>query len=118
MGRMICETCPSLDVRDLVRRGLFRLGLDIPLRWTCRGQLLDYASVHVEADSVVLLFRLHPSGANRWIDAEQNIPVVWTTCNFGGRRPWFLCTSHSDGEYCGRRVAILYRAGDVFACRR
>jgi hypothetical protein len=25
---------------------------------------------------------------------------------------------YSDGRYCGRRAAILYGAGELFACRR
>ncbi|MDP9479959.1 MAG: hypothetical protein M3R38_30570 [Actinomycetota bacterium] len=33
--------------------------------------------------------------------------LVWTPCNFGGERPWFVC----PGEGCARRVAILYGPG-------
>jgi hypothetical protein len=29
-----------------------------------------------------------------------------------------LCPIYTDGRYCGRRVAVLYGAGDYFACRR
>jgi hypothetical protein len=39
-------------------------------------------------------------------------------CRFGGRRPWLTCSAHSNGRYCGRRVAMLYLAGELFACRR
>jgi hypothetical protein len=39
-------------------------------------------------------------------------------CHFGGQRPWFVCSVGSNGRYCGRRAAILYCAGDLFACRR
>ena len=38
---------------------------------------------------------------------EQRVPITWTACHFGGQRPWF-----------GRRVALLYLAGKLFACRR
>lgn len=34
-----------------------------------------------------------------------------------GRR-WFVCSVHANGRYCGRRVALLYLAGELFACRR
>jgi len=119
MGRMICEGCISIDVRDLARRGfLKRVGLIFPLSWTRAGEPYDHASVHVETDSVVLFFRFQSTGKIGWIDAQQRIPIVWTTCHFGGRRPWFVCTSHSDAGYCGQSAAILYRAGDAFACRR
>ncbi len=33
--------------------------------------------------------------------------LLWTPCNFGGSRPWFVC----PGEGCARRVAILYGPG-------
>jgi len=44
--------------------------------------------------------------------------VTWTACHFGGHRPWFVCSIHSSGRYCGRRVAVLYLADKLFACRR
>jgi hypothetical protein len=37
--------------------------------------------------------------------------------HFDGRRPWFRCAVYSNGQYCGRRAAVLYAAGDLFACR-
>jgi hypothetical protein len=48
----------------------------------------------------------------------QKVPITWTACRFGGRRPWFVCSVSSVGRYCGRRVAVLYGAGELFACRR
>jgi hypothetical protein len=46
----------------------------------------------------------------------QRFPIVWTPCTLGGRRSWFRCEV-SNGRYCGRRVAILYSGGQLFACR-
>ena len=40
-----------------------------------------------------------------------------SSCRFGGERPWFVCDVHANGVYCGRRVAKLYGAGRLFACR-
>ena len=45
---------------------------------------------------------------------DENIP----RCHFGGRGPWFVCSVRTNGQYCGRRVAVLYAAGELFACRR
>lgn len=81
--------------------------------WNRGGEPYDYASVQVEADSVVL-FRYQTTGRP---DREQRIPIVWTSCRYGGRRPWLTCESYSKGEYCGQRAAILYGVGDMFACR-
>lgn len=46
------------------------------------------------------------------------MPVTWTACNFGGRRPWFRCPGFSNGSPCGRRVAKIYMRGRYFRCRR
>jgi hypothetical protein len=32
---------------------------------------------------------------------RQRVPIVTTTCNYGGTRPWFRCL-------CGRRIGILF----------
>ena len=52
-----------------------------------------------------------------WKSTEQRIPILWLACHLGGRRPWFRCAVYSNGQYCGRRVAVLYAAGDLFACQ-
>jgi hypothetical protein len=46
------------------------------------------------------------------------LPVPWTNCHLGGRRPWFICSVRTNGQHCGRRVAVLYLGGDSFACRK
>ena len=46
------------------------------------------------------------------------MPVTWTACHLGGQRPWFVCSVYCNGRYCGRRAAVLYGAGELFACRR
>jgi hypothetical protein len=58
------------------------------------------------------------SSGENWSDVEQSIPIAWTPCRFGGERPWFSCPSvTSNGVRCRRRVAMLYGAGRLFACR-
>jgi hypothetical protein len=74
--------------------------------------------VRTERDEAVLSYRAQNWGASEWKSVEQRIPIAWTACHFGGRRPWFLCSVYSDDRYCGRRAAVLYCAGELFACRR
>ena len=50
-------------------------------------------------------------------DFDQKIPLTTTACHFGGERYWFICSVYKSGVYCGRRVGVLYKAGDYFACR-
>jgi hypothetical protein len=70
-----------------------------------------------EHDAIVLIYRSRPCGSTEWKDIRQRVPITWTECHLGGRRPWFRCTVYAHGRYCGRRVATIYHAGDVFACR-
>jgi len=65
------------------------------------------------AERVVLMFR-HRSGPSvEWEDAQQPVTLEWTSCNFGGNRPWFICPNAG----CDRRVAVLHAAGKWFPCR-
>jgi hypothetical protein len=86
--------------------------------WTGGGKQSSDISVRTEADAIVLMF-----GSRSWQDSErkpgeQRVAITWTACHLGGSRPWFVCSSNSDRRYCGRRVALLYGAGEKFACRR
>src|SRR5205823_11886957 len=81
------------------------------------GEPCGSISVRIEPDAAVLSFRSQKLGTAQSKQFEQRVPIIWTNCYFG-RRPWFRCNAQSDGHYCGRRVAILYDAGDLFACRR
>jgi hypothetical protein len=45
------------------------------------------------------------------------VHLTWTRCNYGGKRPWFICLGGVEGDYCGRRVAKLYGADSYFLCR-
>ena len=69
--------------------------------------------VHTESDAVVLIFRSQHPGETPWRSIEQRVPILWTACHLGGRRPWFRCTLYLNGQYCGRRVAVLFGAGDL-----
>ncbi len=55
------------------------------------------------------------SGEKKEFDYE--VPLTTTKCNYGGQRYWFICPLTVNGKYCGRRVGVLYKAGDYFGCR-
>jgi hypothetical protein len=115
-GRTTCESCRSIDVRRWHREDRLRAGQSFSCSWTRRGQPSGSISVRTESDGVVLIYRPH----SRVVESkliEQRVPIVWTSCHFGGRRPWFVCSDYS-GRYCGRQIAVLYDAGGLFACRR
>jgi hypothetical protein len=74
-------------------------------------------AVLTKADAVYLMFRSRSWQHEYGSTITQRIPITWTPCTLGGRRPWFRCEAYSNGRYCGRRVALLYSAGGFFACR-
>jgi hypothetical protein len=117
MGRPTCESCTSIDVREWKRRGFLRAGQAFSWSWNRGGEPCGSMFVSMEADAVVLLFRLRNPGNNDWKLVQQMVPITSTRCNLGGERPWFVCSVYASGRPCGRRVAILYGAGDLFACR-
>ena len=116
-GRLTCESCLAIDVREWKRRGLLRLGQMFPVSWNRAGVPCGSISVRTESDAVVLIFRSQHPGETEWKSTEQRVPILWTACHLGGRRHWFRCAVYSNGQYCGRRVAVLYAGGDLFACR-
>ena len=93
------------------------MGRVIGASWSCDGEPTGRISVRSELDAVVLTYRACTSWAAEWKRIKQRVPITWTDCHFGGRRPWFVCAVYSGGRYCGRRVAVLYGAGELFACR-
>jgi hypothetical protein len=117
-GHPTCEGCMSIDVRRWHREGRLHAGQHFSCSWTYGGKPFGSISVRTEADAVVLVFHSRNSQGSDWKFVEQRVPVTWTGCHFGGRRAWFRCTVYFNARYCGRRVALLYGAGELFACRR
>lgn len=115
-GKLTCESCKSIDVRQWHRSGYLSAGQWFPWAWTRGGELMGSICVLTAADHLVLSYQI-PSYGSDCERVEQRIPIVWTPCQFGGRRPWFRCAVYTNGQYCGRRVAKLYLAGNLFACR-
>jgi hypothetical protein len=99
------------------REGRLHAGQYFSCSWTCGGEPSGNIGVRTELDAVSLMYRARSCGATEWKSIEQRVPITWTECHLGGRRPWFLCSVYSGGRYCGCRVALLYAAGELFACR-
>jgi hypothetical protein len=116
-ARDTCESFKSIDVRRWYREGRLVAGHSFRWSWTCLGEPSGTINVSVEEDAVVLIYRARSLLAPEWRRAEQRVPITWTNCHFGGQRPWFTCCASVDRRHCGRRVAVLYAAGELFACR-
>jgi hypothetical protein len=116
-GRATCESCLSIDVREWHRQGRLRSG-QFSWSWTRGGESAGSITVHVESAAVLLSYRSCSLGSSEWKSVQQRVSISTTACHLGGQRPWFVCSAYGNGHYCGRRAAILYCAGDLFACRR
>jgi hypothetical protein len=117
-ARDTCGSCKSIDIRCWYREGQLVAGHSFRWSWTCLGEPSGTISVRVVEDAIVLIYRARALLAAEWKPIEQRVPITWTNCHFGGQRPWFTCCARANGRYCGRRVAVLYAAGALFACRR
>ena len=114
MARGTIEGCMSIDVRSWHREGRLHAGQCFSHPPTWMWQPTEGIAVLTKADAVYLMFRSRFWQRDYGPTITQRIPIAWTSCTLGGRRPWFRCEAYSD---CGRRVALLYSAGGVFACR-
>src|SRR3712207_3595213 len=107
----------SLDVRRLNREGLLKPGCRFSWSWSRAGRQIASSGGVVLGSSrperVVLFFRHRRGPRAEWEDVQQPVELDWTSCNFGGERPWFICPSAG----CGRRVVVLYGLGRYFLCR-
>lgn len=112
------EDCRTLDIRELRREGFLQRGqvFSGTSRWSnWQGKETASLGWTTTGSDIRLCYTIH------WRDREAEkidyrVPVVWTPCNFGGQRPWFVC----PGRGCGRRVTKLYLppgAAKYYLCR-
>lgn len=109
-GGPTCEDYHSIDVNHLARAGYLESGRAGWWRWS-RGDE-ETGSIRLRADDggIVLMYRTRPWGGE-WEDVEQRVSLSYTSANFGGERPWFVC------PHCHRRCGKLY-GGSRFYCRK
>ena len=104
------DSCP-LDIRRLHRAGVLIPGQCFGWQWTVGSRPVGSIQGRVEADRVVLVYRHRSGDEDSWQDVEQPVRLDHTPGTYGGTRRWWICPA------CGRRVAILYAPGKLFACR-
>jgi hypothetical protein len=107
------EECHAVDIRYLRRNGLLTSDRGFSLSWSRAGRETGSIRAVIYRDRIVLSYSHHGGQGGEWEKVEEPLPLEWTSCNFGGERPWFLC----PGAGCSRRVAIIYGPGKYFLCR-
>jgi len=65
--------------------------------------------------------RLHythtDSGSGEKSEMDYKVQLATTPCRYGSKRYWFICPLSKNGQYCGRRVGVIYSIGKWFGCR-
>src|SRR3954468_12747114 len=84
------EGVRSLNVMALARTGFVGGGRLGWWQWTDPNG--DQTSIQIVGgvESIALKYRRQDWNTSAWQDVEQRVPIVWTPCRFGGRRPWFV----------------------------
>ncbi len=131
-SRLTVEKCLTLDTQDFSRAGVFGLksGAYGTFSWRspvgrntppARFWLLgDSASTRaLKFDFGVLLGPSEPLSA-LYLGACWTVPVVATSCHFGGQRWWFLCPIPRGNVACRARVKKLYLppGATALGCRK
>jgi hypothetical protein len=102
-----------LDIRQLAAKARLRPGW---FSWSWSRDDEHVGSISVSIDEGVCLATLiyNRSVNDQRTEFSDAFRILYTSCNYGGKRPWFEC------RWCGSRCAILYGvSGDGhFACRR
>ena len=84
------EACQRLDLSSLHQGGWLRPGSCGTARWR-RGERVTSSigwTVDGEAGTATVLELRYAVGGEV---IRYAVPIAWTACRFGGRRPWFVC---------------------------
>lgn len=91
------STALQLDIRSLNRKRLLAGKHAMQWRWPSGSQ------IYLETDPENVRLEYGYKGRdNTWHNVDERICVAYTTCHFGGKRPWFVCPK------CQRRAGIMY----------
>jgi len=105
--KTVVENCRSIDVNKWQRGGWLKPGRSFASIWGQGTGNESSICIAVEEEGIELSYKMTRTGKN----LKYFVPITWTPCYYGGRRPWFLCPN------CGRRAAKLYLRWERFLCR-
>ena len=104
------EECLGLSVSFLHRQGYLQSDNSWSVGWSRNGKITDMINGRTESGRIVLEYYKEQEAI------RQTVEIVYTPCNYGGERPWFICPGMVDGVVCDRRVGKLF-CGEMFFCR-
>jgi len=101
------EHCRRIDVRRWQLEGVLRNGCAGSWQWTDAATGERLAAIGYRSDGFSVALNYSIDGR----DCSQRVRLAESLCNYGGKRPWFVCPVR------GERVAVLYLRAGRFACR-
>ncbi|MBI4591965.1 hypothetical protein HY733_00770 [Candidatus Uhrbacteria bacterium] len=113
MPKTTCEEAKQLPISFLKKRGFFGYGPKSgDIRWSIADSQTGSIDLSVDAAHQAVRCSYTVSDENgEKHDYDYAIPIVRTSCFFGGSRYWFSCIG------CKKRVGILYAGRRYFLCR-
>ncbi len=92
------------------------------ISWSSNGESTGNVTVQVDIDSgnpnIKFIYKVRRRGEEEWRDMDFSFRMESTPCRFGGKKWFFVCGLYKNSQYCGKRVRVLYQAGDYFGCRK
>jgi hypothetical protein len=124
MTKTEADNIKKISTSFLRKHGYFIGWKSGTITWTRSGFWgEDKSSVGVEVSTMndENYLRIHYTQTDNNTQEKKNfdykIPLITTPCPYGGKRYWFTCPMSRNGKYCGRKVSVIYKDGDYFACR-
>src|SRR5436190_9275364 len=114
-GKNTVEGCRSIDVLEWHRLGHLQLPGCFSCAWASDSECVASIDVQAQRHFVALKYRSRSCNHN-WSDPVQRIPIAWTTCRFGGERPWFVCPVRSQCQQSVRCRATVRLPPLLSAC--
>ena len=121
MSKSEADWCKKIEIwwllRDIKEKGGYKY---TTVSWGengSRGSISIQVSVWDEEKYARFIYTQTDNSTGEKKDFDYKVPIVETPCHLGGTRYWFKCSLYKSGQYCGRRVGVLYKDGDWFGCR-
>ena len=128
MSKRIAENSCALSIFWLKKNGYLGKNCSYKsggITWTCGSSKnnIDFSVIKENwgTSQERVFLELRYTNTDYWSKEKDSmnyrIELVTTDCNYGGVRYWFRCPLSTDGQFCGRRVGVIYSIGKWFGCR-
>jgi hypothetical protein len=116
----------SIDILSLQREKVFSRGpgMTWTSSWSTNGEVIASISYRVEAgedgpSGLRFMYTITDNDTGVKKDYNYLIPIVSTSCNYGGKRWWYICPLIVNGRSCHRRCRVVYMppGSEYFGCR-